>query len=331
MRACLRFLFALPKDPGADGMLSSWLFLRGLGLVYLVAFVSLWPQLLGLIGARGILPAAPFLHAVARHVGTERFSLLPTLLWFSSSDNALRWVCGIGVLSSLFFLIGTLEWVALPLAWACYLSLVSVGRDFLSFQWDVLLLESSVFALPLLVQAASLRSTLRPTLRPVCVAARCLLWLLLFRFMFAAGWAKLRSGDPSWRDLSALHYHFFTQPLPTRLAYYVQKLPDGVLKAGTLLMFVIELGVPFLIWFPRLRRHAFAPLVLLQLAIAATGNYGFFNLLTIVLCIPLVPDSWLRRLPLSRLFPDPQISCWPQLAWLGATARAALFFGTSWK
>jgi len=321
MRALFRSLFALPSDPTAEGTLAGWLFLRGLGLIYLIAFLSLWPQLLGLIGSDGMMPAAPFLKAVAQKVGASRLYLLPTLLWFGSEDAALRLICGLGAFFSLLLLIGSLELLALAGAWACYLSLVSAGRDFLSFQWDALLLESAVFSLPLLLQAP----TLRPTLRPVCAAARGLLFLLLFRFMFAAGWAKLRSGDPAWRDLSALSYHFFTQPLPTLLAYYVQKLPQGVLSAGTLFMFIIELGVPFLILFPRLRRHAFAPLVALQLAIAATGNYGFFNLLTMVLCIPLLPDSWLRRIHIERVIPQARRSVWQRGSRMGMAARAGLF------
>jgi len=40
------------------------IFLRGLGIVYFIAFASLLPQILGLIGSNGILPIDPYLRAV---------------------------------------------------------------------------------------------------------------------------------------------------------------------------------------------------------------------------------------------------------------------------
>lgn len=301
LRQALAALFQAPPSPDPDrppeGTLSSWLFLRLLGLTYLIAFLSLWPQVPGLIGSHGMLPAAPYLDAVAHQYGASRWHLLPTLFWFGASDAALQLVCLLGSLASLLLLCGVLQPLALVFAWACYLSFSAAGRDFLGFQWDALLLETAVFALPLCLS----RPSLLARLRPVPLASRALLFLLLARFMFAAGWAKLRSGDPTWRDLSALDYHFFTQPLPTVLGYYAHQLPAGVKKAMTLFMFATELGVPLLIWIPQLRRYAFWPLVLLQLGIAATGNYGFFNLLAIVLCVPLLPDRWIRRISPNRL------------------------------
>jgi hypothetical protein len=113
--------------------------------------------------------------------------------------------------------------------------------------------------------------------------------------MFSAGWAKLRSGDPTWRDLTALTYHFETQPLPTWLGYYCHRLPAALSRLSVLGMFLIELGAPMLILARRTRPVAFVLFVGLMLVIAATGNYGFFNLLAIVLCVPLVPDRWLER------------------------------------
>lgn len=305
--AITRPLYPLPVATPADsqpptwpeGTLATWLFLRGLGLSFLLAFASLWPQLLGLVGARGVLPAAPFLRAVAGQVGSERFFLLPTLFWLGASDNALQLVCTLGLLCGLLLCLGIAECLALAGAWLCYLSLVSIGREFMSFQWDSLLLEIALWSLPLVLH----RPRLRPTLRaPVPVGRWLLSWLLL-RFMFAAGWAKLSSGDVVWRDLSALDYHFFTQPLPAPLAYYAHQLPGSLKKVGTAAMFFIELVVPPLVlprW--RVRRWAALALILLQGVIAATGNYGFFNFLSAVLVLPLLPDAWLRRLLPQRLW-----------------------------
>src|SRR5207245_911605 len=127
-----------------------------------------------------------------------------------------------------------------------------------------------------------------------CGVVRWLVWLLLCKVMFLAGMTKLASGDPAWRHLTALDYHFWTQPLPPWTAWYAQQLPGWVHQGMTLGMFAIELGAPWLIFaprrFPGLRVAACVLLVLGQLGIALTGNYGFFNLLAIVLCLALLDD-----------------------------------------
>src|SRR5262249_11535192 len=96
-------------------------------------------------------------------------------------------------------------------------------------------------------------------------------------------------------------YHFFTQPLPTLLGYYAHQLPGSIKAVMTFLMFIIELGIPFLIFIPRLRGYVFLILAGFQLAVAATGTSGFFNLLTIVLFVPLLPDAWVRRVLPRRM------------------------------
>lgn len=320
------------------GTPSSELFVRLLGGVYLLAFASLWPQLAGLIGDSGVLPAAPFLRAVAEQLGPARFVRLPTLFWLGCSNDALHLGCGLGLAAALFVLCGRLWWPALAVSWACYLSLVSVGRDFLAFQWDTLLLETGFLALVLV--------PCRPLWRPAKVfvpAGRWLLLLLLWRLLFGAGWVKLRSGDPTWRELTALHYHFQTQPLPTWLGYYAHRLPSGLKRLSVLGMFVIELGVPQLMviggaltWLPRWQRRgeqlligSFFLLAGLMGLIAATGNYGFFNILTVVLGVPLLPDGWLRRLlpgrsqrsPSSDLSPAPTVAAVPTAATTGIALR----------
>ena len=288
-------------DGGGDG-LGCALFVRLLGVVYLIAFASLWPQLLGLVGARGMLPVAPFLHAVAAQLGVDRYVMMPTLLWLGCSDAALQLCCALGLGGALLVIGGRLVWPALALSWVSYLSLVSVGRDFLSFQWDTLLLECGFLALLLVPVRPLWRG-----LRAFVPAGRWLLLWLLWRLMFGAGWVKLRSGDPTWRDLTALHYHFFTQPLPTWLGYYAHRLPDALKRLSVLGTFVIELGVPVLMllgWSrpgQAVRRWAWFLIVGLMLLIAATGNYGFFNLLTVALGVLLLPAAWLRRV-LPRWF-----------------------------
>jgi hypothetical protein len=139
------------------------------------------------------------------------------------------------------------------------------------------------------------RERVRTTIDPPRTAVRLLLWLL-FRLMIGSGIVKLTSGDPTWRGLTALAFHFETQPIPTPAAWYAHHLPQWFLSVSTAAVLAIEIGVPLLILAPRrVRRLAFAPLVGLQGVIALTGNYAFFNLLSAALCLFLLDDEALGR------------------------------------
>src|SRR6266853_730418 len=205
----------------ADGRstyaVTRWLFLRALGLVYLIAFASLWVQVKGLIGSQGILPADQSLQALKGYLGSDRYRLVPTLFWLGSSDLALQLGCAAGVGCALLLVGNVAAIPALIVLWALYLSLAAVGRDFLAFQWDVLLLEAGLLAI------------------------------------------------------------FFAP---------AQLLPSWLKRLAVLVMYVLEIGFPLLIFGPRAARLvACAGIVLLQLLIFATGNYTFFNLLTVMLAL----------------------------------------------
>lgn len=272
------------------------LFLRALGIVYLAAFLSLHAQALGLYGHDGLLPAATYLDRVRTALGADAAWRVPTLFWLDASDAALRAVCAAGAASALLLILGLVPLAATLACWILYLSLCGVGQLFLGYQWDALLLETGVLAILWSPLAWRLGSA------AVREPSRIVLWLvrwLLFRLMFASGVVKLASGDPTWWSLTALAVHFQTQPLPSWIAWYANRLPALALKLCCGVMFAIELGMPFLIALGRRARLvAGAGFVALQLGIGATGNYGFFNLLTIVLCIALLDDAYLPRVPL---------------------------------
>src|SRR5712691_5969441 len=284
----------------ADGRstyaLSRWVFLRALGVIYLIAFLSLWVQVKGLIGSQGILPAAQYLQALRVHVGPERYRLAPTLLWLGAGDAALGLACAVGAVAAVLLICDVAPVACLALLWGLYLSLVTVGRDFLSFQWDVLLLEAGFLAIFL---APGHLLPGRSGAPPVSATVLFLLWWLLFRLTFQSGIVKLSWGDPTWHNLTALDFHFYTQPLPTWVAWYAQQLPSWFKKLSVLGTYVLEIGFPLLILGPRsVRLVAFAGMVFLQLLIFATGNYNFFNLLTLALACLLIDDAgWARVLP----------------------------------
>src|SRR5262249_48462109 len=214
-------------------------FLRGLALVYFIAFASLVPQILGLICDHGISPAASLLDAARQQLGTERFWTLPTLGWISSSDFFLKAMCWSGVALSIALFAGVAPLVTLPLLWLLYLSIVNIGQDFLLFQWDALLLEAGIAAILIAPWGLLVRNIPPPT-----TAATWLFRLFIFRLMFESGTVKLLSGDLTWHNWTALTFHYETQPLPTPLAWYVHQLPVFVQKVSVLGVFFVELIVP---------------------------------------------------------------------------------------
>jgi predicted DCC family thiol-disulfide oxidoreductase YuxK len=278
-------------------------FLRLLGLVYLIAFVSFWVQIDGLIGSNGILPVRQFLSAAHEQLGPRALSILPTLCWLNPSDAFLHFLCGGGVLFSILLIAGIAPAICLVILFASYLSATVAGQVFLSFQWDILLLETgflSIFLAPWQVwprkflwwPSSKSGSPIPPSEQPVSRAGLFLLKFLLFKLMLMSGVVKLTSGDDCWWNLTALDYHYWSQPLPTVFAWYADKSPEWFKHFSVAFCLVVEIIVPFFIWTPRrLRLIACGLSIFLQIAIAITGNYCFFNLLTIALCLLLIDDA----------------------------------------
>jgi lipase maturation factor 1 len=270
--------------------------MRGLALIYLIAFASVFVQVLGLMGSQGILPASLFLKKAALELGGVQFFAYPTLFWIDSSDNALRLLTGVGMLFSMLVVAGICTGPLLFLLWLMYLSVVTVGGDFMSFQWDILLLETGFLS----IFFSHHRLLDWPSKFATCPEpSRIVLWLLrflLFKLMLSSGCVKLLSGDVTWQNFTALIYHYWTQPLPTPLAWLAAQLPAWFQKFSVGVMFVIELIVPFFFFAPRKLRFAAACCtVFFQTMIILTGNYTFFNLLTILLCLLLLDDQLIQK------------------------------------
>ncbi len=266
--------------------LVGWVFLRLFGAIYVAAFTSLAVQIEGLVGHAGILPVTGFLDAAHRALGGAAYRIVPTIFWLNASDGALFAGTVAGALLGLLVVVDRWTRPALIGLFALYLSYVYAGQDFMSFQWDALLLETGFLAIFL------------------TGGSRIVVWLyrwLVFRYLFLAGAVKLLSGDATWHAWTALDYHFWTQPLPTPFAWYAAQLPHAILVGGTVATLAFELVVVFLIFLPR-RPRAFAAwcVLLFQALILVTGNYNFFNLLSMLMCVFLFDDAALRRaLPAS--------------------------------
>lgn len=220
------------------------LFLQSLAGVYAIAFTSLALQIRGLIGQEGILPAENFLEHISALLGPTAWKNFPSLFWFSLNDQILVGTCWMGVALSLLIALGRFQGPLLLINWALYLSLVSVGQVFLSYQWDVLLLETGFLAIWMTPWKFGRHNEGRP--EPSLILVWLLRWLL-FRLMFASGWVKL-SSDEVWRDLTALNFHYWTQPLPTWTAWWIHQAPEIVSKACVVVTLFIECWVPWMIF-----------------------------------------------------------------------------------
>lgn len=307
----------------ASARVPQQLFLQGVAAVYLFAFASLYTQIPGLYGPEGILPARRTL----RPQGKGRWQQLwetPTILW-EAPRLGLDTAQGLDLLTLLgtVLALGALLLNSLRhpfiylLLWAAYLSACQVGQVFLYFQWDSLLLETGFLA----ILVAPLRRPSKHKIPQGGLAGALPhedlpFWLvrwLLFRLMFASGVVKLTSRCPAWWGLTALTYHYETQCLPTPAAWFAHHLPVWLHRLSVVATFLIEIAVPPLFFAPirRLRLSAFYAQALLQILIIITGNYNFFNLLTLVLTTALLDDRHLSAEPELRCHKKMPTS-WPK-------------------
>jgi hypothetical protein len=274
-------------DWGSGFQLTRLLFQRGLALVYLIAFAGALNQFPALLGERGLLPAPEFIRRAP-------FQACPSLFYLAPADAAFKGAAILGIVLSLLALLGLSEsrgaalsfgvWAGL---WVLYLSFVNVGQIFYGFGWESILLEAGFYA---------------AFLGPASAAApKTVIWLLrwlLFRVMFGAGLIKLR-GDPCWKELTCLDWHFQTQPMPNPLSWYFHHSPAWVRRAGVAFNHLAELAAPLFYFAPaRLCAAAGAVTILFQGFIMLSGNLSWLNLLTIVLAIPCFDDRALSLLPL---------------------------------
>ena len=275
-------------SPEATFVYAQWIFLKLLALSFFCAFYSLFIQVKGLYGEYGIIPMKDIFEGTKRGSRWQHFYYTPSIFWYSASDQMLRGVALAGIIGSCLMFIGiAVPWILLLLCFL-YLSYVSSGIYFLSFQWDTLLIETGFVGIIFSIQTPPLAITV------------FLMWVLLFRFMFSSGIVKFLIGSPDWRDLTAMYYHYETQPLPTRLAYYMHQLPRKFTRFTTAFVFVVELIVPFFIFInPEFRLVAFFIFIFFQILLMLTGNFAFFNLITLALCFTLLEDryfTWMKNL-----------------------------------
>jgi hypothetical protein len=292
----------LDSEHGAsDRLIPRWLFLRWLGFIYFSAFYSLIFQVRGLIGPEGILPASDYLDAVAHSLGHVRFWYAPTLLWFSSGPHMLVGLCWAGMVGSILLVLNIWPRGALAVCFLCFLSFVSAAGDFSGYQSDGMLLEAGFIAL--FFAPPGFRPRFGAS-RPPSRASLFLLQWEWFRIYFESGLVKIVSGDPQWRNMTAMDEYYQNGPLPTWIGWYLQHLPHWFHASTAYATLALELGLVWMLFLPRRWRIlCFFLVTSWQIGIILTANYTFLNYLVLALGFLLLDDRLLLSLVPQRWKP----------------------------
>jgi lipase maturation factor 1 len=301
-----RWLFDGHRGPRGQ-MAPRWIFLRALALIYFSAFYSLLFQIKGLIGPEGILPAQDYLANVAQQLdlaqlfGLERYWYAPSLYWISSSSTMMMAVTWTGLIAAVIAFLNVWPRVSFFICFVCFLSFVGASSVFSSYQSDGMLLEAGFLALFFAPRG------LLPGWGANSPPSR-MSWFLLqwewFRIYFESGVVKLVSGDPQWRNFTAMDEYYQNGPLPTWIGWYVEHLPHWFHAAtvgGTL---ALELGLVFMMFFPRkVRLILFFIVTPWEIGVILTANYAFLNYLVLSLGFLLLDDTFLFRFVPARFRP----------------------------
>ena len=296
----VRWLFDGRRSPRGR-LIPRWIVLRALALIYFSAFYSLLYQIKGLIGPQGILPAGDFLHLVSEQMGLTRYWYAPTLYWFSSSSAALMTITWIGLAASVIAFLNVWPRLCFIVCFICFLSFIAASNVFSSYQSDGMLLEAGFIALFFVPRG------LLPgwgAHDPPSRASQFLLQWEWFRIYFESGMVKLLSGDVEWRNFTAMDEYYQNGPLPTWIGWYAQHLPHWFHAASVGATLVLELGIVFMMFFPRrVRLICFFIVTPWEAGVILTANYTFLNYLVLTLGFLLLDDKFLVRFVPARWRP----------------------------
>lgn len=293
-----RFLARLERA-GDDYRLTRFVLLRFTGLVWLVAFLSAAQQFIPLVGHDGLLPADLFVQRVVEHFGSPwaAFLEMPSIFWFGCGDGMILAVTWAGVALSALVMLGLANALMMLVLWFLYLCLLPIGQEWLQYGWDIQILETGFLGVLLC-------PLLDPRPFPRRAPPILVIWLhrwLIWRIMLGAGLIKLR-GDECWRDLTALYFHYETQPVPNPLSRWLHFAPKWFHQAGVLTNHGVELVAPWFAFYGRPARHAAGLLMAgFMVVLILTGNLSFLNWLTLIPALACLDDSFWRRVLPRRI------------------------------
>jgi hypothetical protein len=275
--------------PPRNYSLTRWLVFRLLGFVYVFAFIGLIRQGPGLLGSHGLTPAASYLEAA--RATDQSFWDVPTLFWFGASDASLQLWAYVGLALALACMAGYANMVSLVVLWFIYGSFERVGQTWFAFGWEIQIQETTLLA-AFMAHLWDPRPLAAPP--PTTTSVVLTRWMV-FRIMLGAGLIKLR-GDPCWRELTCLDFHFETQPIPNPLSPFFHHLPHAVLAGGVVFNHIVEVVCPWFVFGPRrLRLIAGLMMLAFQGVLILSGNLAFLNWLTVVPVLACFDDDAILR------------------------------------
>lgn len=279
--------------------LSRFIIQRGLGFIYLIAFLVAINQFRPLLGENGLLPVPRFLKRLS-------FKRAPSIFHWHYSDTFFAVVAWFGFFLSLVAVSGLSDsgplWLSMMVwfaLWALYLSIVNVGQLFYGFGWESLLLEAGFYAI-----------FMGPLHYHMPLLMIFLIRWLVFRVEFGAGLIKMR-GDQCWRDLTCMHFHHETQPMPNPLSRLFHLMPEPLHKVETFFNHLVQLGAVWLLFLPQPYATAGASFVIVSQAyLIISGNYAWLNWMTLILGFSGISDAYLQYvIPLE--IPANPAAPWP--------------------
>jgi hypothetical protein len=289
--AIFHWLFASDPAQAPRRLAARWIFLRALGLIFFSAFYSLLRQVRGLIGPDGLLPAQEYLQAVRRVAGASRFWDVPTLFWLRSDPRALLLVAWLGLIASILLVLNFWPRGMIFVCLVAFLSFISALQTFSSYQSDGMLLSAGFISLFFAPPGFWPRWGER---HPAPRASLFLLLLVWFTIYFESGVAKIVSGDPEWRNMTAMDDYYQNGPLPTWIGWHANHLPHWFHVGTAGFTLALELVLVWMAVLPRRFRIVLFWLVTpLQIGIIVTSNYAFLNYLVLALGILLLDDHYL--------------------------------------
>ena len=267
-------------------------FLKGLSIIYLISFLSLYGQIQGLWGNEGLFPSNLFLSKLKETIKEHKYYYLfyPSIAWAlnfntSSIENLLYILCLIGIIISVLIIVFTeyfLNSLFYFILWYIHYNFLILGQSIMRFAWDGLLSEIgfiSIFFAPFSFRYINY----------VFHSNNISFYVLKFilaKFMISTGINIIGSQCPYWTSFNGLSFFFQGQPLLSSFSFYFHYyLGDTFTKILSAFGYFCILYLPigyFLIW-RRFSIYSGEITFLFNLFLIFVGNYGFLNLLIIIL------------------------------------------------
>lgn len=264
---------------------ASRFFIRAMGLIYFIAFLTTLPQILGLVGSHGMLPLAQF--PIFGFTG-------------ANADRALLALCVLGSLLSVALVVRIKPFVCSLSLYLLYQLLVTAGGEFFAFTFDHYVLEVGLIA----VLVAPFTGKRGRFSAPPRILIWYIWWLLLRIVLFPL--LNFFSGPTVDFAPSQARYDLMCQPLPTPVSWWIFQAPLWLqITLTTVTLLVSAIALIGLLGGRRLRPYAGFAIIALTLwgALQGNGAYGFW--LTLALCAFCFDESWFQRLRFKSAVSEP--------------------------